>query len=382
MEDWRNGGFGLYIHWPFCQAKCPYCDFNSHVATQIDQKRWQSAYLAEIERSAALTPGRVLETVFFGGGTPSLMDGSLVDAILQKVRACWPMVNDPEITLEANPGSVDAARFLAFRDAGVNRLSLGMQALDDLSLRQLGRVHSVSDAMRAHELARETFPRVSFDLIYSRQGQTLRDWQAELTRALVLQPDHLSLYQLTIEDGTVFGRRHAMGKLPGLPDDDLSADQYLLTQELCSAQGLAAYEVSNHARAGNEARHNLIYWRGGDYVGIGPGAHGRLTMAGQRWATETAKAPGQWIAAAESAAGALRREVLSAEDRGKEYLLMSLRLSEGTNLARYADLAGRMPDAKRLADLAELGHVTVADGRLRATASGRMLLNSVIGALT
>ena len=241
MEDWRKGGFGLYIHWPFCQAKCPYCDFNSHVALKIDQKRWKNAYLAEIERSAAVTDGRVLETVFFGGGTPSLMDGELIDAILQKVLACWPMVNDPEITLEANPGSVQAEKFRMFRAAGVNRLSLGIQALDDVSLRKLGRIHSVADALQAYHLAREVFPRVSFDLIYSRQGQSLEDWRDELTMALSLKPDHLSLYQLTIEEDTVFGKRHALGKLPGLPDDDLSADQFQLTQEMCLAEDLLAY---------------------------------------------------------------------------------------------------------------------------------------------
>ena len=381
MEDWRNGGFGLYIHWPFCQAKCPYCDFNSHVATKIDQKRWKNAYLAEIERSAALTDGRVLETVFFGGGTPSLMDGDLVAEILQKVRESWPMVNDPEITLEANPGSVEAERFRAFRDSGVNRLSLGIQALDDASLRKLGRMHSVADALQAYQLARDLFPRVSFDLIYSRQGQSLEDWRRELTLALSLKPDHLSLYQLTIEEDTVFGKRHAMGKLPGLPDDELSADQFQLTQEMCLVKGLLAYEVSNHATEGQEARHNQIYWRGGDYVGIGPGAHGRLTLDGVRWATETARAPGQWLAAAESTQGALRREALTSEDHAKEYLLMSLRLSEGTNLSRYADLSGRMPEARTLSSLVDLGHVSVENGYLRATASGRMLLNSVIRAL-
>ena len=276
------GGFGLYLHWPFCQAKCPYCDFNSHVSANIDQARWQAAYLSELDRAAAETENRVLETVFFGGGTPSLMDPSLVYAIIERIRQNWPMVNNPEISLEANPTSVEAGRFAGYRDAGVNRISMGIKALNDDDLRRLGRMHSVKDAKAAFDTARNLFDRVSFDLIYARQNQTLQDWKAELTEALSIAVDHLSLYQLTIEDGTAFGARHAAGGLKGLPDDDTSADMYLLTQEITASAGLGSYEVSNHAREDAQSRHNLIYWRGVDYIGICPGAHGRFTLAGQK----------------------------------------------------------------------------------------------------
>jgi oxygen-independent coproporphyrinogen-3 oxidase len=295
MEDWRAGGFGLYLHWPFCQSKCPYCDFNSHVAASIDQRRWQRAYLAEIDRIGAETRGRVLNTVFFGGGTPSLMDPDIVAAVLDRVRATWTVANDWEVTLEANPGSVEAERFRAYREAGVNRLSMGVQALNDTDLRRLGRLHSLDEALGAFETARASFDRVSFDLIYARQDQTPDDWGRELDRALRMAVDHLSLYQLTIEDGTAFGARHAAGGLRGLPDDDRSVALYDMTQDRCAAAGMPAYEVSNHARPGAESRHNLIYWRGGDYAGIGPGAHGRLTLNGQRYATEAPRAPGAWL---------------------------------------------------------------------------------------
>ncbi len=238
-EDWENGGFGLYIHWPFCQAKCPYCDFNSHVVAQIDQKAWADAYLCEIDRIGAETQGRVLRSVFFGGGTPSLMDPEVVDAVLTKVRATWPMANDVEITLEANPTSVEAGRFAEYRDAGVNRVSMGIQALNDADLKALGRLHSAKEALAAFDIARAVFDRVSFDLIYARQGQTAADWEAELTQALSLAVDHLSLYQLTIEDGTAFGDRYRAGKLRGLPDDDTAADMYFLTQGLCEEVGFA-----------------------------------------------------------------------------------------------------------------------------------------------
>ncbi|HDR29144.1 radical SAM family heme chaperone HemW, partial [Rhodovulum sp.] len=284
-EDWQAGGFGLYVHWPFCLSKCPYCDFNSHVAASIDMGEWQRAYLSEIRRIGAETGPRTLTSVFFGGGTPSLMAPDLVAAILDTVRATWPCANDMEVTLEANPGSVEAGRFAGYRDAGVGRVSLGVQALNDADLGRLGRLHSAAEARAAFDIARNTFERVSFDLIYARQDQLLADWQAELGQALALGVDHLSLYQLTIEPGTAFGDRHARGGLRGLPDDDRAADMYLATQEICAAAGLPAYEVSNHARPGAESRHNLIYWRYGDYAGIGPGAHGRLTLDGRRWAT-------------------------------------------------------------------------------------------------
>src|SRR3989338_760550 len=379
MDDWRHGGFGLYLHWPFCQSKCPYCDFNSHVAASIDQSRWKLAYLAEIDRLGAETPDRILNSVFFGGGTPSLMEPDLVAAIIERIRATWPMSNDPEITLEANPGSIEAGRVRGFRDGGVNRISMGMQAMNDADLRRLGRLHTAAEARQAFDIARNCFDRVSFDLIYARQDQTLADWKAELRQAIDLAVDHLSLYQLTIEDGTAFGDRRAKGGLLGLPDDDLSADMYALTQDVCDAAGMPAYEVSNHARPGSESRHNLIYWRGGDYVGIGPGAHGSMTLNGTRWATEVPKAPGAWLALVEAGkAGELPRTSLSTMDRAEEYLLMSLRLAEGMEISRYEAMANRPLDRMRLADLDALGLARVVEDRVQVTAAGRMVLNAII----
>ncbi len=257
-QDWQNGGFGLYIHWPFCQAKCPYCDFNSHVSQKIDQKQWLNAYLAELDRVGAETSGRVLNSVFFGGGTPSLMDPDVVAAILDKIRKLWPAANDLEVTLEANPGSVEAAKFADYRFGGVSRVSMGVQALNDRDLKRLGRIHSVDEAKAAFEIARTTFDRVSFDLIYARQDQTLDAWKSELREALSMAIDHLSLYQLTIETGTAFGDRYAKGKLRGLPEDDLAADMYQVTGDICAEAGLEGYEVSNYAKLGSESRHNQI----------------------------------------------------------------------------------------------------------------------------
>ena len=380
MEDWRHGGFGLYVHWPFCQAKCPYCDFNSHVSAQIDQRRWAAAYEAEIRRVAALVPGRVLHTVFFGGGTPSLMAPETVAAVLDAARAAWPMANDCEVTLEANPTSAEAGRFAGYRDAGVNRVSLGVQALNDADLRRLGRLHDVAEAQAAFDLARGIFPRVSFDLIHARQDQSLADWRAELSRALSMAVDHLSLYQLTVEDGTAFAARAAAGGLRGLPDDDLAADMYALTQDLCAAAGMPGYEVSNHARPGAESRHNLIYWRSGDWAGIGPGAHGRLTREGTRWATEAVLAPGAWLQHVErQGTGEAPATALSEADQRAERLMMGLRLGEGLPLARvWPD--GEAPAARLQALLAE-GLVWQTGGRIGATARGRIVLNGVLRAL-
>lgn len=379
MQDWHAGGFGLYLHWPFCQSKCPYCDFNSHVSASIDQRRWKAAYLREINRLGQETQGRVLQTVFFGGGTPSLMETDLVAVILDAVRATWPMVNDPEITLEANPGSVEAGRFHGYRDAGVNRISMGIQALNDDDLRRLGRLHSVAEARAAFDIARSTFDRVSFDLIYARQDQTLAAWEAELQQALTMAVDHLSMYQLTIEDGTSFGDRFARGGLKGLPDEEVQADMYALTQDICAAHGLPAYEVSNHARTGSESRHNKIYWRMGDYVGIGPGAHGRLTLNGIRWATEAQRAPGDWLTRVEAGhPGELPRVAVSLADQATEYLLMSLRLTEGMDIARFEAMNGAPLNENKLTGLQDLGLIARKGGRLIATESGRMVLNGVL----
>ncbi|WP_127901348.1 radical SAM family heme chaperone HemW [Solirhodobacter olei] len=378
MEDWRNGGFGLYLHWPFCASKCPYCDFNSHVAAEIDQSRWARAYEAEIARVGRLTEGRILNTIFFGGGTPSLMDPDLVARVLDAVRATWTTANDIEVTLEANPGSVEAGRFRGYAEAGVNRVSMGLQAMNDADLRRLGRMHTVAEARAAFGVARDCFERVSFDLIYARQHQTLAEWRAELSEALALAADHLSLYQLTVEDGTVFGARAAAGKLRGLPDDDRAADMYALTQELCDAAGLSAYEVSNHAKKGSESRHNLIYWRYGDYAGIGPGAHGRLTLDGRRWAVEAPKAPGAWLERVEKlGTGDGLTETLTPQDQAAEYLMMSLRLSEGSELGRYEALGGEIKPST-IKDLVGLGLIDEGAGRIVATPQGRIVLNGVL----
>ncbi len=377
-DDWRNGGFGLYVHWPFCEAKCPYCDFNSHVSRNIDQKQWLVAYLGELHRSAAETPDRVLDTIFFGGGTPSLMDPETVAAVIDTARALWRPSNDMEITLEANPGSVEAGRFAAYRDAGVNRISMGVQALNDDDLRRLGRIHTVAEARAAYDIARNCFDRVSFDLIYARQHQTLDAWRAELSDALSMAVDHLSLYQLTIEDGTAFGDRYAVGKLRGLPEDDSAADMYLATQDICDAHGLPAYEVSNHARPGAESRHNLIYWRYGDYVGIGPGAHGRVTLNGQKHATETYLNPDRWLKAATQGNGEKERTTLSPTDQAKEYLMMGMRVAEGLDIDRYSRLSGLPLPSDALDHLTDIGMICHQNGRLSATADGRAVLNAVI----
>ena len=381
MEDWEYGGFGLYIHWPFCQAKCPYCDFNSHVVAKIDQKAWEAAYLIEIERIGAQTMGRVLRSVFFGGGTPSLMDPEIVDTILTKVRATWPMANDIEITLEANPTSVEAGRFAGYRDAGVNRVSMGIQALNDRDLKSLGRLHTASEAMQAFDIARSVFNRVSFDLIYARQDQSLGDWELELKQALNLAVDHLSLYQLTIEDGTAFGDRYAAGKLRGLPDDDRAADMYALTQNVCETAGFGGYEVSNHARAGDESIHNQIYWRYGDYAGIGPGAHGRLTLDGQRFATEAPSAPMNWLGQVrKSGNGDLHRLPLSADEQWSEFLLMGMRLVEGVDLNRYPE-SNSSSLANNIKVLSDIGMIEQDKNILRVTPQGRPVLNAVLRAL-
>ena len=383
MDPGNEAGFGLYIHWPFCQSKCPYCDFNSHVADRIDQTRWLKAYLAEIDRVGQQTTGLRLRSVFFGGGTPSLMDPETVFAILDRVRATWAVANDWEVTLEANPGSVEAGKFRTFRSAGVNRLSMGVQALNDTDLKRLGRLHTAAEAIAAFDVARSCYDRVSFDLIYARQDQTPEDWAQELSRALDMAVDHLSLYQLTVEDGTAFGDRHAKGGLKGLPDEDRSVALYEITQDLCEAAGLPAYEVSNHAGASAQSVHNLIYWRGGDYAGVGPGAHGRLTLDGRRWATEALRQPAAWLDAVENCGtGELPRDELASLARAQEYVLMSLRLAEGLDLARLNAISGLSLPRAAVADLSALNLIATGSGRVVATPKGRMMLNSLIRKLT
>jgi oxygen-independent coproporphyrinogen-3 oxidase len=375
-ENWQRSGFGLYIHWPFCAAKCPYCDFNSHVAASIDQERWKRAYLSEIRRISAETPGRVLRSIFFGGGTPSLMTPELVGVVIDAAARAWSFANDIEITLEANPSSVERDRFAGFAEMGVNRVSLGVQALNDEDLRRLGRLHSTEDALRALDIANGTFDRVSFDMIYARQHQTLEDWRKELGRALSMTTGHLSLYQLTIEPGTAFGDRHARGRLPGLPDEDLGADMYELTQSMTKAAGLPAYEISNHAAPGQESRHNMIYWQGGDYAGIGPGAHGRLTFDGGRFAATTKLAPGAWLEQVEKErSGEDTRERLSAVEDLRERVMMGLRTIDG--IALEAD-GWSQEKLYNINDLERSGLLSVDGGCLRLTEAGRPLLNSVL----
>lgn len=380
-DDWEAGGFGIYLHWPFCQAKCPYCDFNSHVSREIDQNRWLRAYLAEIDRYAAEVPDRVLRSIFFGGGTPSLMEPDVVRAILERIARHWPQANDLEVTLEANPGSVEAGRFRAFRDAGVSRVSMGIQALNDRDLQRLGRIHTVNEALKAFDVARDCFERVSFDLIYARQDQTPEEWRTELKQALSLAIDHISLYQLTIEDGTAFGDRYSLGKLRGLPDDDDAAKMYEITQDITESAGFETYEVSNHARPGAESRHNTLYWKYGDYIGIGPGAHGRVTLNHQRYATEAVRMPDGWLLAAEGGNGDKIRDGLIKDDQATEFLLMGLRLVEGVDLERFRALAGHDVSPSTIAELTDLGMVEVSQSTLRVTPRGRMVLNAVIESL-
>ena len=369
-----EAGFALYVHWPFCTAKCPYCDFNSHVAAHVDQGRWAAAFEREIERAARETPDGILGSIFFGGGTPSLMEPETVARVLTAARQAWRWSNDCEITLEANPTSVEADRFDGYADIGVNRVSLGIQALRDDDLRRLGRLHTVAEAQAALAVAKERFDRVSFDLIYARQDQDVAAWRNELTEAIDLGTDHLSLYQLTIETGTAFGDRFAAGGLRGLPDEDRAADLWDVTQELTAKAGLVGYETSNHARDGAESRHNLVYWLGGDYVGVGPGAHGRLTIGGTRIATETELQPSRWLNAVErSGSGETSRTALTSQEAVEERIMMGLRLVDGVPFGDW--LSGY---ECQINELAESGLVETQNNRLRLTARGRPLLNAVL----
>lgn len=378
-----NPGFGVYVHWPFCMAKCPYCDFNSHVrAGKVDQERFVAAFRREISHRAALSGPRTVTSVFFGGGTPSLMKAETVGAILDAIGAAWSLAGDVEVTLEANPTSVEAERFRGYRAAGVNRLSIGVQAMNDTDLKMLGRLHTADEAMRAVAVAAAIFERYSFDLIYARPGQTTYAWRAELLQAIDRAAEHLSLYQLTIEPDTAFYKLHANGKLV-IPDADEARALWDVTQETCSARGLPAYEISNHARPGAESRHNLVYWRYGEYAGIGPGAHGRLLASDGRRAQSAEKSPERWLELVERWGNGLVEDVpLSEEEQGDEYLLMGLRLSEGIDPKRFEALSRRKLDAPRVAGLIgeNLVERTPA-GRLRVTAAGLPVLDAVVADL-
>jgi putative oxygen-independent coproporphyrinogen III oxidase len=375
--------FGVYIHWPFCLSKCPYCDFNSHVrAAAIDQSRYAAAFATEIASTAARIGGRAVSTIFIGGGTPSLMRPATVAAVLDAVARHWTVAADAEITLEANPTSVETERFHGFRAAGVNRVSLGVQALDDAALGGLGRRHTAAEALAAVRVAQSAFARSSFDLIYARPGQTLTAWKSELSVAIAEAAEHLSLYQLTIEQGTPFATLHAGGKLV-LPDPDLAHAFYDLTQDICAAAGLPAYEVSNHARPGAQCRHNLIYWHYHEYAGIGPGAHGRIVINGVRHATATEQRPEDWLERVEAAShGLIVDDPLTRAQAGDEFLLMGLRLTDGIDPARYRALAGRPLDPARVAALVRDGFVDQDnDGTLRVTRTGFPVLDTVVAQL-
>jgi oxygen-independent coproporphyrinogen-3 oxidase len=383
MSSSISAPFGVYVHWPFYLSKCPYCDFNSHVRHGgYDEARYVHAIVTELATTARRVPGRTVSSIFFGGGTPSLMQPPSVQAILDAIAKHWSVASDVEVSLEANPTSVEATRFRGYRAAGVNRVSLGVQALDDASLKELGRLHTAQEALDAVAVARSIFDRYSFDLIYARPRQTLAAWEAELKHAIAEAAEHLSLYQLTIEPGTPFFGLHRAGKLI-VPDDDLGRDLYDLTQQVCADAGLPTYEISNHARPGAECRHNLVYWRGHDYAGVGPGAHGRLTIDGRRCATETEKRPESWIMRVEAKGhGLIVDEALTPGEMADEYLLMGLRLVEGIEPSRYSALAGRTLDPARISILRQEGAVeTTADGRLRVTPSGFPVLDAVVADL-
>ena len=378
-------GFGIYIHWPFCRSKCPYCDFNSHVRERIDHARWRNGLLAELEHYARDTQDRTVTSIFFGGGTPSLMEPETVAALIARVRDLWPVAGDVEITLEANPTSAEIEKFRAFQGGGINRVSLGVQSLVANDLKFLGRQHDAAQALAAVRMAAETFDRFSFDLIYARPGQTPDQWRQELDGALDFAAGHISLYQLTIEPGTQFEQAVARGDFRVL-DEERAAELYEATVARLGAAGLADYEISNFARPGKESRHNLTYWRYGDYVGIGPGAHGRLTIGGDKVATRQHRAPEAWLYLVEKDGHATRRrDLVPRPERLNEMLMMGLRLKEGVPRARIeaesAQPFARALDQARLRRLIDGGFLSLTDGRLAATQSGRQRLDAVLAAL-
>ncbi len=383
ITERSNGLFGIYVHWPFCAAKCPYCDFNSHVRhTPLDEKAFVKAYVKELEHFAALTPNRTVQSIFFGGGTPSLMDPLSIETIIDTISNLWSLHPNIEITLEANPTSVEAGRFKGYRSAGVNRVSLGVQSLRPEPLAKLGRMHTVAEAKLAVGIAQSIFDRSSFDLIYARPHQTLDEWRDELNEALMMAVGHLSLYQLTIEQGTRYFDLRAAGKLP-MPNSDLSADFYLLTQELTNAAGMPAYEISNHARLGEESLHNMLYWRYGEYIGVGPGAHGRLLVDNVRYATAIEKNPEKWADLVNrQGSGLVTNDKLTWGEESDEYLLMGLRLREGISLDRYHQLSGRQLAPGQIKELKEIGFVqTLENGNLRVTDQGWPVLDAVVADL-
>lgn len=380
-----NERMGIYIHWPFCAAKCPYCDFNSHVRhTKIDQRRYVQAFERELGTVLSWMdePSPIISSVFFGGGTPSLMEGETLFGILQNVQRQTRFINNVEISLEANPSSVEAARFASYKEAGVNRVSLGIQSFDDAALKFLGRLHNAKEAIAALEVARNYFDRTSFDLIYALPEQSLKSWDEQLQRALSFEPSHLSMYQLTIEPDTIFYKLYEQNKFV-MPDEDLARAMFMHTQNVCAENGLPAYEISNHARLGQECEHNLIYWRGQDYIGIGPGAHGRIQIGGRRYATSTEKNPEQWLALVESQGhGFVEKEALSTEEICDEFLLMGLRLREGLDLKAFENKRGGALNPKKIKDLMKDGMLkSLENGRICVTREGSVVLDAVVADL-
>lgn len=377
-SDWKNSGFGIYLHWPYCESKCPYCDFNSYVEKNVNWYEWELSFLSQLGFYYQETGDRRVNSIFFGGGTPSLMNPKLVSNIINHISNLWGFEDTVEITLEANPSSVESRRFTEFKAAGVNRVSIGVQALNNKDLKKLGRLHSVQDALNAIEIGKDTFDRVSFDLIYARQDQKLQDWELELKKALTLEPDHLSLYQLTIEPNTTFGSLKEKGKLFGLPDENLGGDLYHLTNNLCYKFGLNPYEVSNYSRKNHESIHNKIYWNYGDYLGVGPGAHGRITTQKGRFATQNYYSPIKWQKNALNNAGESIRTLINGKDQADEMAMMGLRLNSGFSKERYFRLSGKKLNEKTLTFLISDNLITVENNFIKATAQGRVVLNSLI----
>ena len=376
--DWKNSGFGIYLHWPYCESKCPYCDFNSYVEKNVNWYEWELSFLSQLGFYYQETGDRKVNSIFFGGGTPSLMNPKLVSNIINHISNLWGFEDTVEITLEANPSSVESRRFAEFKAAGVNRVSIGVQALNNIDLKKLGRLHSVQDALNAIEIGKDTFDRVSFDLIYARQDQKLQDWELELKKALTLEPDHLSLYQLTIEPNTTFGNLKEKGKLSGLPDENLGGDLYHLTNNLCYKFGLNPYEVSNYSRKNHESIHNKIYWNYGDYLGVGPGAHGRITTQKGRFATQNYYSPIKWQKNALNNAGESIRTLINGKDQADEMAMMGLRLNSGFSKERYFRLSGKKLNEKTLTFLISDNLITVENNFIKATARGSVVLNSLI----
>ena len=369
----------IYVHWPFCQAKCPYCDFNSHVRTNIDQEEWTKAYIASLKYWKEIIPEFIVDTVFFGGGTPSMMEENTVYEILQNIHSFWKTTKEVEISLEANPTSSEKESFCSYSRSGVNRLSLGVQAFNDFDLKRLGRLHNSKEAKEALDVALNQFDRVSFDLMYGRQFQALSDWKKELEMALQFATEHISLYQLTIEKGTRFGEMFAKNKLHGLPNCDQSSEFYNATQEICENSGLRAYEISNHSVLGKECRHNLNYWNSGCFLGIGPGAHGRINIGSKRFRTETPSNPEVWLGyLKQNGIQKFLKKPLTSTERAEEYAIMAIRLSFGMDLNKFRDLGGASISSEKLSVLSTNNLIAVDQNRLKTTAKGRLLTNHIL----